>query len=185
MVEPTSALVSGVSRALIGAVTKQLLSQIGTKLGGRDERRQVYARFLDATVEGMVHARFLRTVAYVVYPRWISPGKSYHVAETSHRVLRAMLQAYMDLRVAANPDPIEKADRLLERVTDLIETAAKKGPDSDMAMERAGRAQRAFVDTARDDLGYLPRKWQIYRPRWWAVGYRNLRRRLQLRSAAS
>ncbi|WP_435973052.1 hypothetical protein [Streptomyces sp. Qhu_M48] len=183
MVEPVGAAASAASRALVGAVTKQLMSQTGTKLGGREERRQVYARFQQATVAAMVEAQHQRLLVKVVFPAWISPRKAQGMVEPLHRLLTETLQTYMDLRVVANPKPLEAADAVLTAVNGMFDLVSGDEGEFWKAADQVGEAHRAFVDTVRDDLWYLPQWWQAYRPSWWSIRGTNRRRRKALRSA--
>ncbi|MGA5887031.1 hypothetical protein ACPCK4_32370 [Streptomyces cellulosae] len=51
MVDPASVAASSLAKAVGSIVTKQLHSKAVVRLGSRDERRQVYARFQQAVTE--------------------------------------------------------------------------------------------------------------------------------------
>ncbi|MER6474598.1 hypothetical protein [Streptomyces collinus] len=189
MLEPVtttaaSAAAKGASQALTRAVAKQVLSRSGTKLGDRHERRQVYARFMDATIEGVAHVHYLRIIAKQVYPWRMRARTAAELADVNRKVLADLLQAYMELRLAGNPAVLEKGDELLTALNGVF--AVVRAPDAryDEVTEQVGDAQRAFVDACRDDLAYLPKPWQVWRLAWWGIRWRNWRRRRGLRQGA-
>ncbi|WP_413754906.1 hypothetical protein [Streptomyces sp. MMBL 11-3] len=49
--------------------------------------------------------------------------------------------------------------------------------DTSEAYLNSWSAQAGFIDTVRQDLQYLPRWWQIWRPVWWSVRVRAWRRK--------
>ena len=177
-----SAAAKGASQALARAVSKQVLSRSGTKLGNRHERREVYARFMDATIEGVAHAQYLRFIAQQVHPWRMRARTAAELADASRKVLTEMLQAYMELRLAGNPGVLEKGDNLLNVLNRVFDVAQAADPEYERAAEQVGEAQRAYVDTCRDDLAYLPKPWQAWRPAWWGIRWRNWRRRRALHS---
>ncbi|MGR3871630.1 hypothetical protein ACUXZZ_24030 [Streptomyces graminifolii] len=172
-----SAAAKGASQALARAAAKQVLSRSGTKLGDRHERRQVYARFMDAMIEGVAHVQYLRFIAQQVYPWRMRARTAAELADMNRKVLAELLQAYMDLRLAGNPPVLEKGDELLTALNGAFDVVRAPDAKYDEATEQVGAAQRAFVDACRDDLGYLPKPWQVWRLAWWGVRWRNWRRR--------
>ncbi|MFA3872634.1 hypothetical protein ABS735_02870 [Streptomyces sp. MMCC 100] len=88
-----------------------------------------------------------------------------------HRLAQAeseILNAYLDLRLVANPAPLQAADAVLDRFLQLLECSP--GTRHDELLEVATgvmEAQRQFTDVCRDDLWYLPKRWQVYRLDWW------------------
>ncbi|MFE2889334.1 hypothetical protein [Streptomyces sp. NPDC059272] len=175
-----SAAGSSLAKGITSAVTKQLQSKAGVRLGSRDERRLVYRRFQDAVTETYT----LFTVAALEQRLFLlSFGKRYigftlrpRAAEQAARaVLPALAQsnaelmkAYLDLRLVANPDPVAAADVVLNRLTDVLDLNMGVPQDElTEAVSRVVEAQRKFLDVCRDDLWYLPQRWQVYRPDWW------------------
>lgn len=186
MVDPLSAAASGASRALAGAATKRLVSRSGTKLGSRDERRHVYARFQDATVESMGWALRCRLQARTLSPRWMGPGTQRVLADETRSVSTELMKAYMELCLVANPEPLEAGEQLLTAVQGMSDAITVRSDEEFWeAANVVGEAQRAFVETCRDDLWYLPRWWQMYRPVWWRTRAEDRRRRRELRRAAA
>ncbi|KUL34745.1 hypothetical protein [Streptomyces regalis] len=84
-----------------------------------------------------------------------------------HRLAHAqgqVLHAYLDLHLVANPVPLRAADAVLEQVIELFDHTSSSTADEVMeATNKVVEAQREFTDVCRDDLWYLPQKWQMYR----------------------
>ncbi|MET9122996.1 hypothetical protein [Streptomyces sp. NPDC004528] len=183
MVDPISVGASSLAKAASSALTKQLQSKAGVRLGSRDERRQVYARFQDAVTE----AYTVMTVALVeqrLYSVWLGkkvrtqltfqPRAAQKAAVGSLAAMRQsqsdLLRAYLDLRLVANPEPLRAADVVLDRFGEL-EALRVGASDEEIggATNRIVEAQREFTDVCRDDLWYLPTRWQFYRRAWWTA----------------
>ncbi len=135
---------------------------------------------MDATIEGVAHAQYLRFIAQQVYPRRMRARTAAELGDASRKVLTEMLQAYMELRLAGNPGVLEKGDDLLSALNGVFDVVRAPDPKYDRASEQVGAAQRTFVDACRDDLAYLPKPWQVWRPAWWGIRWRNWRRRRSL-----
>ncbi|MGW3152759.1 hypothetical protein [Streptomyces sp. NPDC001089] len=183
MVDPISVGASSLAKAASSALTKQLQSKAGVRLGSRDERRQVYARFQDAVTE----AYTFMTVALVeqrLYSIWLGkkvrtqltfqPRAAQKAAVGSLASMRQsqseLLRAYLDLRLVANPEPLRAADVVMDRFGEL-EALRVGANDEELggATTRIVEAQREFTDVCRDDLWYLPKRWQFYRRGWWSA----------------
>ncbi|MFF4733500.1 hypothetical protein ACFY3M_51645 [Streptomyces mirabilis] len=166
MVDPISVGASSLAKAASSAVTKQLQSKAGTRLGSRDERRQVYARFLSAMAEASSFAQFLRLERQMSAPI-MSRTRTRQLMDMVHERQSEMLQAYLDLRLVANPDPRDNADVVMGAVSTAMGAVGHDDAAFEEALRAAIDAQRAFTEVCRDDLWYLPQRWQVYRPAWW------------------
>ncbi|MCI3277510.1 hypothetical protein [Streptomyces cylindrosporus] len=188
MVDPISAAASSAAKTVTSALTKQLQSKAGVRLGSRNERRQVYARFQAAVTQAHAGAArwYLEMRLYAVFlgkrrrPLVLSPkGARRATSEALGQMSlnhTETLQAYLDLRLVANPRPLEAADVVLERLTAVFDlTVAATDDQVNEAIFRVIEAQREFTDVCRDDLWYLPTRWQVYRVAWWKA--RRWRRR--------
>ncbi|MFD4343420.1 hypothetical protein ACFWQ6_00810 [Streptomyces coelicoflavus] len=179
MVDPISVAGPSAAKALTSVLTKQLQSKAGVRLGSREERRQVYARFQGAVTESVtislavraahrLHTVWLGKQISITFRPWAAfPAASEALTNMRHAESE-LIQAYLDLRLVANPEPLVAADLIVERFLELraLHMSAKHSE----AMEAANGvfdAQRAFMDVCRDDLWYLPARWQLYRPAWW------------------
>ncbi|MEV7684482.1 hypothetical protein [Streptomyces bungoensis] len=181
MIDPISAGASSLAKSVGSAVTKQLTSKTGVQLGSKSERRQVYARFQAAVTEAYTCAgrwqlelhlyfHFLGKRRFPIVHRL--GGMS--AAQQALRELRGqqseILQAYLDLRLVANPAPLASADVVLERLMAVFQLPMGSPDDQvNAAVSRVVEAQRDFTDVCRDDLWYLPQRWQVYRPAWWSA----------------
>jgi hypothetical protein len=181
-VDPITAAATSAAKALTSVATKRLQSRAGVRLGSRDERRQVYARFQGAAAEAAagIVVTALEQPLHTVWlgTRWpvsvsFRPWAAWRSASAALVLLREtnseLLQAYFELRLVANPGPLEAAGIVLDRLDALRELAS--GPVDAKAVTAAAEgvteAQREFTDVCRDDLWYLPKRWQVYRPAWW------------------
>lgn len=188
VVDPISVAGSSAAKALTSIVTKQLQSKGGVRLGSKDERRQVYARFQAAATDAntvlmtVLLEQRLHTLWFGKrrWPVTFRPSAAYRagsegVSQLAH-ARGELLQAYWDLRLVANPAPLQAAHAVMDR----LDAALSHGPgatDAQLIAATSGvvEAQREFTDVCRDDLWYLPKRWQVYRPAWWSA--RRSRRR--------
>ncbi|MER5839550.1 hypothetical protein ABT099_04425 [Streptomyces prasinus] len=180
MVDPAGVAASSLAKAVGSIVTKQLQSKAGVRLGSRDERRQVYARFQQAVTEAYTTIAVVRLEQHL-HTVWLGNGRwsvlyrPWAVNESTRRALAAMrasqsevLQAYLDLRLVANPEPLQAANLVLDRLIEVLELGVgTRHEEQAVAAARVAEAQREFVDVCRDDLWYLPKYWQVYRGTWW------------------
>lgn len=179
MVEPSSAAASGLVKVVSGVVAKKLTSNTGTRLGGRDERRQVYARFQAATMEAVSFAALLRVEAKHSWPL-MGARRMRELALMTHERRAELFAAYFELRLVANPVPLGAGEDAMTAAAELLEgLPGRKRKDFDPAAERAVEAQRVFTDVCQYDLWYLPQPWQVHRrvARWWKT--RSERKRSQ------
>lgn len=180
MVDPISVAGSSAARAVASIVAKQLQPKAVTRLGSRDERRQVYARFqaaatdihywvallsvedrlLDDMPDGLLEKQLARL-------RTPAQGVARSLMHKLVEIQRELMQAYMDLCLAANPEPLRAATDVLNRCGAVykLETQAGRG----QYLRELAQAQGAFIQACREDLWYLPQRWQIYRPAWWSA----------------
>ncbi|MGM9444466.1 hypothetical protein ACTAF0_30090 [Streptomyces murinus] len=190
MVEPISAAGGPLAKAVTSAITKQLHSKTGTRLGSREERRQVYSRFQDAVTDAYTEYTWLLLEQSLFAVRFgkmrhalvYRPQAAEHAARDGlprfMRIEAEVFKAYLDLRLVANPAPLDAAGEILSRLDDLI--CLGLNPSQDVVNETTAgvvAAQRKFTDVCRDDLWYLPQRWQVYRPVWWKARRWRLGRR--------
>ncbi|MFE1442979.1 hypothetical protein [Streptomyces sp. NPDC058739] len=142
----------------------------------------MYERFQAAVTEAYstvntVHLEQHLHSVWLGKRRWQIPYRPWAAAEAGRSALvrlsgvqAELLQAYLDLRLVANPDPLQAADRVLDRMNEVLELDVGVAPaERFAATNQVAEAQREFVDVCRDDLWYLPRWWQVWRsvPAWW------------------
>ncbi|MGI5196563.1 hypothetical protein ACQEVY_23425 [Streptomyces sp. CA-288835] len=181
MVDPISVAGSSAAKALTSVLTKRLQSKAGLRLGSRDERRQVYARFQGAVTDSVASHTAVR-VEQSLHTVWLGkrasisfrPSAAYSAASAAIAQLRQaeseLIQAYLDLRLVANPEPLRAADVIVERIGELQALhPSVKVPEMLATANGVFDSQREFTDVCRDDLWYLPKRWQVYRPAWWSA----------------
>jgi hypothetical protein len=160
---------SAATKALVQVATKQLSSKGGVRLGGREERREVYRRFQDALVDSSSFADVLRLERTFSGPFMAARHRRDLMAQM-HQHRTELLKAYADLRLVANPGPLAAANTALNALTESFDAGAGIKEDALQKIRaRIGEAQREFTDVCRDDLWYLPQRWQVHRriPLWW------------------
>ncbi|MFH9569724.1 hypothetical protein ACH4MG_04125 [Streptomyces sp. NPDC017454] len=179
MVDPISTAGTSAAKALTSVLTKRLQSKAGVRLGSRDERRQVYARFQAAATDtyAVVSAIRMEQRLYTVwvgrrlpltYRPWAAQRAAREALAKLHQAQSELLQAYLDLRLVSNPAPLQAADVVLRRINAILDTPTST-PDAELYASASliVGAQREFTDVCRDDLWYLPKRWQVYRLDWW------------------
>lgn len=167
--EPTTAAASGVARVVSAAVAKKMTSREGVRLGGREERRQVYGRFQAATVEAISFAQLLRMEGKFAGPI-LGSRRIRELAALCHERQVELLAAYFELRLVANPEPLAMGEAAMTAASEALEAPSSCGAEEFAAkVEAAVAAQREFTDVCRDDLWYLPQRWQVHRrlALWW------------------
>jgi hypothetical protein len=167
--EPTTAAASGVARVVSAAVAKKMTSREGVRLGGREERRQVYGRFQAATVEAISFAQLLRAEGKFTGP-FTGSRRIREIVALSHERNVELLAAYFELRLVANPSPLDRGEAALTAAAEALEAPGGGDDEAFLArVEAAVAAQREFTDACRDDLWYLPQRWQVHRRVgvWW------------------
>ncbi|MFE4658153.1 hypothetical protein ACFRFJ_15900 [Streptomyces hydrogenans] len=175
MIDPTSAAASAGTRAIASALLKKSPARIAPRLGGREERREVYARYVRAHADAASFAQLLRTEKKLA-PLVMGQGRIRALLSMTQERQTEMLSAYLEIRLVANPGPLAAADDLMSATSALMDS----GPSTDdavflAALVKAMDAQRAFTDRCREDLWYSPQWWQLYRPSWWAAKWKQLR----------
>lgn len=141
----------------------------------------MYARFQEAVTEAysaitVVHLeQHLHTVWFgngrwsLSYRPWAANKSARAAVAALQSAQSDVLRAYLDLRLVANPAPLQAADHVLDRLNKVLELNMGVRPaEVEAAVSRVADAQREFGDLCRDDLWYLPRWWQVYRGAWWS-----------------
>ncbi len=163
MVEPGSAAASGLAKTVSSVVAKKLTSQTGTRLGGREERRRVYARFQAATMEAISYADLLRAESKHSWP-FMGARRMRELALMTHERRTELFAAYFELRLVANLVPLNAGEDAMTTAAEVLEgPSGRKQAAFDAAAEKAIEAQRLFTDACREDLWYLPPWWQVHR----------------------
>lgn len=146
----------------------------GAKLGSRAERREVYARFIAASISSVglaQHAEFQKTR----YPFLMRDRAIDKLEDLKRSVGVEMMQSYAEVRLVANPVPLEAAGRVMADLDLVFRCVDRSQREMDAALDRLARAQDTFIQASRDDLWYLPRWWQVWRPAWWGARWRAVR----------
>jgi hypothetical protein len=171
MVDPVSAAVSAATKAAVTAAGKSVAAKGGTRLGSRNERRAVYTRFQAATVEALSFAQYLRMENKIAPLVSVTTRVQRELAAKTHAAQTELMQAYMEFLLVSNPGPAEAGEAMLSGVSDLLGLSTKNEVAFDAQLKVATKAQLAFVEACRQDLWYLPQRWQFYRPSWWRAAW--------------
>ncbi|NML55364.1 hypothetical protein HHL19_16470 [Streptomyces sp. R302] len=175
MIDPTSAAASAGTRAIASALLKKSPARLAPRLGGREERRGVYARYSHAHADAASFAQALRMEKKFA-STFMGQGRMRTLLAMTQERQTELLSAYLEVRLVANPGPLAAADDLMSATSNLMDT----GPSFDehafgAALEKALEAHRAFTDRCREDLWYAPRWWQLYRVGWWSARWKWVR----------
>lgn len=166
MADPTLSVAVNAAAKLGSAVVAGRYRPIGQpRVGGREERRQVYTRFQEAVVVYVMQIRDSR----------ISPEAMGLEANQRKPYIDALMtattelaQALYEVRLVGNPGPIEAAETVRQAVGNSFDAAAaRRGALTDGEAELYARAMREFTSACRLDLWYQPRGWQLWRAGWW------------------
>lgn len=120
-------------------------------------------------VEAISFVQYLRIEAMIAPKIELTTRTQRDLAQRFHALQTELLQAYMELRLVANPDPLAVGDEAFAAVADLLPMGTAKQETFDRQLELATETQRAFTEACRADLWYLPQPWQVYRPAWWSA----------------
>lgn len=189
MVDPVSAASGAKVGSNVLRAVASYKSRPGARLGSREERREVYSRFLAATASNIALAEhfqgkyeripeFLRTRGRTDWERlpWFIRGRAAdRIEDMRYAVQSDLLHAYLELRLVANEEPMALAERLCLALG-LVMLKVGDSRQYRLAVYEALQTQEAFIDACRNDLWYLPRWWHVWRPKWWSVRWRQLRR---------
>jgi hypothetical protein len=184
MVDPVVTSAAGAAAKLGSAVAASRYRPFGQpRVGGREERRQVYTRFQESVVSYVMQIRDSR-----ISPELLNldgaQRKSYIDALLA--ATTEFAQALYELRLVGNPGPIEAAESVRQAVTDSFDAAAaRREAMTAREIDLYSRAMRGFTTACRIDLWYQPRWWQVWRGAWWTERWAGLRGRRGRKPAAT
>jgi hypothetical protein len=145
------------------------------RVGGKEERRQVYTRFQEAVVAYVMQVRdsWMTPAAMELEPAQRKP-----YVDALLRTTVEMTSALYELRMVGNPGPIEAAENVRQAVSDAFDAAAarREAPTAGEANAYA-LAMHQFTSACRLDLWYQPSWWHAWRGEWWKARWRQVRRR--------
>ncbi|MFG2670838.1 hypothetical protein [Streptomyces sp. NPDC048445] len=175
MTDPVSIAATAAAKAVASTASKKLLSKKGPRLGGREERREVYARFQAILVELSSFAQFLR-LEKQFSGLLTTRTRTRELLGMVHERQTELLLALHELKLVGNPAPIASGEQAMEAGGGLMD-AASRAPDEEFQgrLMTAIEAQHAFTEVCRNDLWYLPQWWQLNRGAWWKARWRQLR----------
>lgn len=173
MVEPMSAAAAGLGRAAGAALGKAVRPSGRIRLGGREERREVYAHFQSCVINTFMSMYRHTEWAYLRYT------PLFHAAQhrSADRVLdaqAAMQDALAELLLVGNDKPRQAG---FEAAMVAVAVNVKRGPKARMNSEKVTEfwdCVTLYVEACQEDLWYLPRWWQLWRPAWWSTRWRSL-----------
>lgn len=169
----TTAITTAAGRAAGTAATKALLQRNGrVRLGGREERRIVYAHFQVCAIRLHNSLDDLARTAFLPFS-----GK----AKLNDRVLhelREIQEAMAELTMVGNARPVVLGAGLLVASTSM-DIRRRPSHKRNAGIGKAhDDALAAFIAACREDLWYLPQWWQIWRPAWWSARWSSYRTRV-------
>ncbi|WP_329138121.1 hypothetical protein [Streptomyces sp. NBC_00670] len=174
MVEPMSAAASGLGRAAGTALGKSFQANGRTRLGGREERRAVYAHFQSCVINAFVAMYRQSEWAYLRFTPFFYASQR----QSADRVLNAhaaMQDALAELMLVGNDKPRQAG---YEAALVVVALNVRRGPGSRVNKERANEfweRMEEYVEACQVDLWYLPRWWQLWRPSWWSARWQSMK----------
>ncbi|WP_392754005.1 hypothetical protein [Streptomyces sp. LN590] len=177
MTDPVAVATSVVAKTVASAASKPLLSKKEPRFGGREERRQVYARFQAALVEVSSFAQFLRLEKAFSGPL-TTRTRTRQLLGMVHERQTELLLAVHELKLVGNPAPIASAEEAMSVGADLMGEADRATDDEfEGLLMEAISAQHSFTEVCRNDLWYLPQWWQLNRGACWKARWQQIRPR--------
>ncbi len=161
---------AGAGRAVGTAAGKAVAGQFGkVRLGGREERRAVYGRFLESAVLYEAEMLAIVTKPVVLPHHW---GRLQVVGA-------ALSQALAQVQLSGNAEPVELAE-LLCKSLEHVSAQHRYGRwhnrgHLEIEVHYAVLARLMFIRGCRRDLLYLPKWWQVWRGAWWKARIDNWR----------
>lgn len=154
-----------------GTAISRLIGGARFRLGGREERRAVYGRYIDCLV----------TVEFALgftAPRGMRRG-------TEEEIRAAWIEyerAYAELQLVGNFGPVRRASEhhvySVRRMFTMLLAPSASG-EADMVRKNWEQTRPRLVQEIRQDLLYLPKPGQVWRPIWWTTRHAARRQRKQ------
>ncbi|MEW1692956.1 hypothetical protein ACIQOF_33155 [Streptomyces sp. NPDC091265] len=175
MTDPVSLGTTAAAKMVVSAASKKLLSNKGPRLGGKEERREVYARFQAVLVELSAFAQFLR-LEKKFSGLLTTRTRTRQLLGMVHERQTELLLALHELKLVGNPAPIASGEEAMELGGGLMDATGRTTDEEfQNLLSTAIDAQHAFTEVCRNDLWYLPQWWQLNRGAWWKARWRQLR----------
>lgn len=165
MTDPLSAAASAAAKIGAAVVASRYKANGQQRVGGREERRQVYTRFQEAVVVYVMQIRDSRISPEIM---GLEPSQRKPYIDALMLATAELAQALYEVRLVGNPGPIEAAETVRQAISDSFDAAAARRENlTDNETELYARAMHAFTTACRLDLWYQPRGWQVWRIGWW------------------
>ncbi|WP_237498241.1 MULTISPECIES: hypothetical protein [unclassified Streptomyces] len=175
--EPIStAFTSAAGRAAGTLATKAFQRGGRVRLGGREERRFVYAHFQVCAIRMYDQRQEL-----VLSHSWMDGLAFFYFAikraRRANEFLRDLQVATAELSLVGNEGPVAAGARLYNASLAPDPFLGVKHSKNVAAAREFNTALVIFVQACKEDLWYLPQWWQVWRPAWWGVRWRSYRSR--------
>lgn len=135
----------------------------------------MYARYLGALAQMTSFAQYLRLEQAVSGPL-MARARSRHLMTMVHEHQTEMLQAYHELKLVGNPEPVARGEAAMNAVSYLGDGIRIDPEEFEERLQASMDALLEFTASCRADLWYLPRWWQLWRGAWWKARLRRFRR---------
>lgn len=173
--DPMSALTAGAGRAAGTVLAKAFQPAGRIRLGGREERRLVYAHFQACAIR-----MYGSATDQTQFTKW---GHAFfwrgqrRARERTSVALEAFYEAMAEFALVGNARPLDAGVDLFAAAccvnTDYpLDHRKNRDVEADFY-----KALDGFVLACREDLLYLPAWWQVWRPAWWKVRWESWRQR--------
>ncbi|MFD0037273.1 hypothetical protein ACFVIZ_06445 [Streptomyces anulatus] len=160
--DPMTAATASAGRAAGTLLAKSLQQNGRIRLGGREERRIVYAHFQVCVIRTFNNGYWLSGSS-----AFTSGAKA--LVQRAFDDLRALDEAEAELMLVGNARPVALGVKLRAAAT-AMDVRRKPGHRVNArVVDEYEVALAGFIRACREDLWYLPQWWQIWRPVWWRI----------------
>ncbi|MEV8101048.1 hypothetical protein [Streptomyces sp. NPDC088135] len=128
------------------------------RTGSTEDRAQAYRRFLDAATHGTLPSHWIRRLNNTSG----TEGLTNHLLATQTEATTELICALDGIRLCAPDYVIAKAEDLMRVWAPNTEATQEEFPQ---ILQATTNARMAFLDVARHDLNYEPKKWHLL-ARW-------------------
>jgi hypothetical protein len=147
-----------------------------TRLGGRDERRAVYRNFQSCVITAFASHVRLTEWRYVRFTPFAFRSRL-AAADRAVEAHAAMQDALADLLLVGNDKPRQAAVATALAIQDINLNRSPASRGNKAAAVRFWDELESYIEACQEDLWYLPRWWQVWRPTWWSARWKSLRKR--------
>ena len=145
-------------------------------MGGREERRMVYAHLQACAIRAFDSSRELALKGGWANARNLWSGKR-KAREGAVAAARELLEAASELVLVGNAGPVTAGMDLFVAASSVNTDHSPDHKANEGVDGAFYEALDKFIEVCKEDLWYLPQWWQIWRPAWWGVRWESRKER--------